>query len=177
MKLPSTRWNNKLDILALDLSLNSTGFAVLEWNSELQKATVLELGHIDNKKQGRMKWSHGQKLHRIYTALGNIQQPYHIDTVVREKGVTRFNKATQAIFRVVGIADLFAYVSLGQTCQEIGITESKKLITGSGKAEKEQVATAVQEYLTAPVEFAVDDESDAVAVGVAYCLKQEEQYA
>lgn len=136
---------------------------------------MIELGHIDNKHKGRMKWSHGQKLHNIYNQLCNLQRPYHIDVVVREKGVSRFNKATQAIFRVVGIADMFAYVSLGKACEEVGITEAKKLITGNGRAEKEQVAVMVQRYLSEPVEFAVDDESDAVAVGVAYCLKQEEQ--
>lgn len=133
---------------------------------------MIELGHIDNKHKGRMKWSHGQKLDNIYNTLYDVQFAYKFDAVVREKGVTRFNKATQAIFRVVGVADLFAYRNLHMPCEEIGITEAKKLITGSGRAEKDAVATEVQKFLTAPVEFAVDDESDAVAVGVAYCLKQ-----
>lgn len=159
--------------MALDLSLNSTGYAVLDWDSALQKATVIELGHIDNKKQGRMKWSHGQKLERIFDILGLLLAKYSIDTVVREKGVTRFHKATQVIFRVVGIADYVAWETSGLICQEVGITEAKKLITGDGRADKDQVASAVQQYLTVPVGFAVDDESDAVAVGVAFCLKQE----
>lgn len=132
---------------------------------------MLELGHIDNKKQGRMKWSHGQKLHRIYTVLNNVQRNYQIDIIVREKGVTRFNKATQAIFRVVGIADMFAYVSLGKTCEEVGITEAKKLITGDGRADKSVVAIKVQDFLQEPATFETDDESDAVAIAVAYCLK------
>lgn len=136
---------------------------------------MIELGHIDNKHKGRMKWSHGQKLQRICTTLCDLMAKHQPTVVIREKGVTRFNKATQAIFRVVGIADYAVWISSSTVCVEIGITEAKKLITGNGRAEKEQVATAVMQYLTAPVEFAVDDESDAVAVGVAYCLKQEEQ--
>lgn len=159
--------------MALDLSLNSTGYAVLDWDSTLQKATVIELGHIDNKKQGRMKWSHGQKLHRIYNRIGTEISRSLPDVIVREKGVTRFNKATQAIFRVVGITDLIAEQVRGQSCEEVGITEAKKLITGNGRAEKSEIAQEVQKYLVEPVEFAVDDESDAVAVGIAYCLKQE----
>lgn len=153
--------------------MNSTGYAVLDWDSTLQKATVIELGHIDNKKQGRMKWSHGQKLHRIYNRIGTEIARSLPDVIVREKGVTRFNKATQAIFRVVGITDLIAEQVSGQFCEEVGITEAKKLITGNGRADKSEIALEVQKYLTDPVEFAVDDESDAVAVGVAYCLKQE----
>lgn len=159
--------------MALDLSLNSTGYAVLDWDSASQKATVIELGHVDNKKQGIMKWSHGQKLKRIYNRIGTVVARSLPDVIVREKGVTRFNRATQVIFRVVGVTDLVVEQLVGQSCQEIGITEAKKLITGDGKAEKSEVAAKVQDFLTEPVEFAVDDESDAVAVGIAYCLKQE----
>lgn len=136
---------------------------------------MIELGHIDNKHKGRMKWSHGQKLERICDFLGLVLAKYPVDTVVREKGVTRYNKATQALFRVVGIADYVAWETSELICEEVGITEAKKLITGDGRADKSDVATAVMQYLTAPVHFNVDDESDAVAVGVAYCLKQEEQ--
>lgn len=136
---------------------------------------MIELGHIDNKHKGRMKWSHGQKLERICVRLCDIMAKHQPTVVAREKGVTRFNKATQAIFRVVGIADYAAWISSSTVCVEIGITEAKKLITGDGRADKSDVAAAVMQYLTAPVVFTVDDESDAVAVGVAYCLKLEEQ--
>lgn len=122
-----------------------------------------------------MQWSHGRKLYNIAAHLETVIEKHEPEQIVREKGVTRFNKATQAIFRVVGVVDALVWELYNSQCDEVGITEAKKLITGSGRAEKEQVATAVMQYLTAPVEFAVDDESDAVAVGVAYCLKQEEQ--
>lgn len=161
-----------LKLLALDLSLNSTGYAVIDWDTSVQKATVLELGHIDNKKQGRLKWSHGQKLTRIESIINSVIENHSIHLVVREKGVTRFNKATQVIFRVVGVTDLLIWKQLETTVNEVGITEAKKLITGNGGAEKTEVADAVQNYLKKPVEFTVDDESDAVAIGVAYCLKQ-----
>ena len=148
--------------------MNSTGYAVLDWDSTLNKATVIELGHIDNKKQGRMKWSHGQKLTRIESIINSVIENHNVHTVVREKGVTRFNRATQVIFRVVGVTDLLIWKQLEVTVNEIGIT-------GNGKAEKSEVAAKVQDFLTEPVEFAIDDESDAVAVGVAYCLKLEEE--
>lgn len=145
----------------------------MQWDNVKQKAAVIELGHIDNKKQGRMKHSHGRKLLNIFATLKDVFNRHHeITTVVRERGVTRFNKATQVIFRVVGVADLLTEMILKDSCHEIGISEAKKAITGSGKAEKEEVAEKVQKFLTNPVAFAVDDESDAVAVGVAFLLKQ-----
>lgn len=159
-------------VLALDLSLNSTGYAVIQWNEG--KATVIELGHIDNKKQGRMKRSHGKKLARIFSELKAVINRYpDINVIVREKGITRFNKATQALFRVVGCVDLLIESTGHEPVQELSISEVKKLITGNGKADKTEVAQLVEGYLTNPVNFENDDESDAVAVGVSYCLKEE----
>lgn len=158
-------------LLALDLSLSSTGYAVIQW--EDSKATVIEVGHIDNKRKGRMKWSHGKRLLHIYEELSFIINSYpDIELVVREKGVSRFNRATQVLFRVVGVVDLLLEEKELKPSEEISISETKKLITGNGKAEKEEVAEAVQQYLTESVTFVNDDESDAVAVGVAYCLKE-----
>ena len=158
-------------LLALDLSLSSTGYAVIQW--EDSKATVIEVGHIDNKRKGRMKWSHGKRLLHIYEELSFVINSYpDIELVVRENGVSRFNRATQVLFRVVGVVDLLLEEYGLQPSEEISISETKKLITGNGKAEKEEVATAVQQYLTESTTFVNDDESDAVAVGVAYCLKE-----
>lgn len=152
--------------------MSSTGYAVIQWDG--QYGTVIELGHIDNKKQGRVKWSHGKRLVRIFNSLEFILQEHpDIDVIVREKGITRFNKATQVIFRVVGVVDYLTEKQAKMSCIEIGISEAKRLITGNGKAEKAEVAEKVQGYLTESVEFAVDDESDAVAIGIAYCLKEE----
>ena len=161
-----------MKLLALDLSLSSTGYAVIHWEDGC--ATVLEVGHIDNKRKGRMKWSHGKRLMNIYEELSFVINSYpDIELVVREKGVSRFNRSTQVLFRVVGVVDLLLEEYGLQPSKEITISETKKVITGDGKAEKETVATAVQQYLAEKVNFTNDDESDAVAVGVAYCIKEE----
>lgn len=158
------------------MSLNSTGYAVLQWQPDQQKVRVVALGHIDNKKQGRIKWNHGKKLLHIFTELKDVLNKYpEISVVVREKGISRFNKATQVIFRVVGTVDLLLEILMMDSCNEIGITQAKKLITGDGRAEKTAIAAEVLQFLAEPVTFAVDDESDAVAVGVAYFLQQEEE--
>ena len=161
-----------MKLLALDLSLSSTGYSVIQWEEGC--ATVLEVGHIDNKRKGRMKWSHGKRLMNIYEELSFVINSYpDIELVVREKGVSRFNRSTQVLFRVVGVVDLLLEEYGLQPSKEITISETKKVITGDGKAEKETVATAVQQYLAEKVNFTNDDESDAVAVGVAYCIKEE----
>ena len=46
----------------------------------------------------------------------------------------------------------------------------KKLLTGNGKASKEEVASALDQYV-GKQNYTVSDESDAVAAGVAWLLQ------
>jgi len=46
----------------------------------------------------------------------------------------------------------------------------KKLLTGSGKASKEEVAAALEKYV-GQQNYAVSDESDAAAAGVAFLIQ------
>jgi crossover junction endodeoxyribonuclease RuvC len=57
------------------------------------------------------------------------------------------------------------------TADPIGQAAVKKLVVGKGKAEKDEVAEAVRKLTGYKGEFAADDESDAVAVGLAYGIQ------
>lgn len=61
---------------------------------------------------------------------------------MREQAFSRFPQETQALFKVVGIADMAAWTYAGRTWEEIAPATVKKLLTGSGKAAKEEVARA-----------------------------------
>lgn len=54
----------------------------------------------------------------------------------------------------------------------IAPTSVKKIIAGNGRASKQEVATAVLEYLDSPdsVNFNNFDESDSVAIGISYAI-------
>ena len=47
----------------------------------------------------------------------------------------------------------------------------KKLLTGSGKALKSEVALALESYVGTQ-KYETDDESDAVAVGIAWLIQE-----
>ena len=64
-----------------------------------------------------------------------------INVFVREKGFSRFPHETQALFKVVGVADLTAWQKCRTVYEEIAPSAVKKLLVGSGKASKEEVAT------------------------------------
>lgn len=52
----------------------------------------------------------------------------------------------------------------------LGQSQMKLLVTGSGKAEKDEIAAAVRELTGYTGEFAVDDESDACGIGLAFAI-------
>ena len=61
---------------------------------------------------------------------------------VREKGFSRFPHETQALFKVVGVADLTAWQKCRAVYEEIAPAAVKKLLVGTGRASKEEVAAA-----------------------------------
>lgn len=72
--------------------------------------------------------------------------------------------------KVVGVMDTALWKSRESVWLEPYRPVSvKKILTGNGKAEKDEVMAAVKEYV-GDIEFATDDESDAVAVGLCYAI-------
>lgn len=89
---------------------------------------------------------------------------------VREKGFSRFSHETQVLFKVVGVSDLAAWQCGQKEYHELAPATIKKLLTGSGKASKEQVAAALARYV-GHQPYATTDESDAVAAGIAWLIQ------
>ena len=126
--------------------------------------TVERLCHLNNRSE---KKCHGQILSEIYDLITELA--VDVAVFVREKGFSRFPHETQALFKVVGIADLAAWRTCRTEFVEIASTAVKKLLTGSGKASKEEVAAALETYVGEQM-YESDDESDALAVGMAWLM-------
>lgn len=150
--------------LALDLSLNGPGFAVIAVFEG--KPILLEKSHIVSRASAK----HGEKLTVIGAEIERYFKAYSPNHVVREKGFSRFAATTQALFKVVGVSEIVAYEFGHKAVAEIPPTTVKKAITGSGKASKDEVAAEVLRILQIEQAdyFDTDDESDAAAVGITY---------
>lgn len=155
---------NSVFILGLDVSLTSTGYSVVE---------LFEDGTLELKEYGRIrtypKDSDGMRLRKIKARLDIMFEKYPITKVVRERGFTKGNLATQQIFKATGVCEL--------TVAERGIVEVvqyapttiKKHLGGNGKASKEDVARGVLRYFPNII-FESDDVSDAIAVVLTYLI-------
>lgn len=143
--------------------MKSTGYCVVTVVENRVK--VLDSGVIPTKA----KQSHGERLHVIHDAITVIETLYSPlnKTIVRERGFSRFNKSTQALYKTHGTIEeaLHSYTFLEYSPMTV-----KSVLTGNGKSSKESVADCVQRWLTEPREFKTDDESDAIAVAVTHLI-------
>lgn len=154
-------------ILGYDLSLSSPGFSCIHWNNGAVE--IVAAARLNNKDA---KLSRGNKLKNIKTAIENTIRTVEEKNFVcvRENSFSRFSAETQAISAVNGVFDLCLYENNIEEPILISPLTVKKLITGSSKATKQEVAEAIANYCT-PVEFETDDVSDAVAVALAALIQ------
>lgn len=97
-EIEQTDMPDSIRIFSADLSLRCPGFALI--HSEAGRTRVEGLWHIEDRSSAS---SHGKLLSGIYELLCSITED--VDIFVREKSFSRFAKETQAISKVVGIAD------------------------------------------------------------------------
>ena len=166
---------NEYYIVAADLSLKRPGFCVLKVNKEDAEAKIKikKLFSIDNKND--RKKCHSELLDDIHVGFIKKVFPFRPNTFfIREAGIMHtMTPAERNLAKVIGIMDLTVWKAVQKEWYEIYPTTVKKLITGSGKAEKEEVAQALQKYV-GKQEYKCDDESDALAVGLAWLIQQGE---
>ena len=157
-------------ILACDFSLRRPGFAVVDFNEETREAKVVTLSNVDNKNPG--KKGNGQILSEIAKELRRLMIEYPEAVLVREKALTvvsRSAKTLEVLNKVVGVSDLFAWVDRGENWAELNPKTIKLLVTGNPNATKAEVAKELPRWV-GEVDYDCDDESDAVAVAIAWLM-------
>lgn len=95
--------------------------------------------------------------------------------VVREhftKG--RDKRATQTVFGAWAVIDLALGKYGYKVDVEIQPTSVKRDVAGKGSASKDEVEAGVRRILSLPDDFTfrTDDESDAVAIGLSYLIRE-----
>lgn len=152
-------------ILGLDLSLNNTGYAIVEFSG----------GDIEVIEKGLMKAksneTHSKKLRRQYRKLNRLKDAYKDKRLIIVKESLHYGRPkTSAILgKIHGVVDL-----VFPRIYEYGASTIKKEVAGKGNAKKEEVEEAVKSMvkLGQDMRFKTDDESDAVAVAITHYLKK-----
>lgn len=145
-------------IIALDLSLSSTGIAIFS-----DDAKLIEVCSVDTKSETE----HQTKLKKIADALMELKIKFNPIKIIIEKGFYRFAGSTEAVFKVHGVAQL-VFWDIEQIFY--APTTVKKTVGGAGNMKKEDMRIVVSKMFP-NVEWSNNDESDAVSVGMCYFMK------
>lgn len=113
----------------------------------------------------------GHGLAIFFDQLTSLLAPVDATVFVREKAVISHIADTDRLLRVGGVADVALWQVKRTGWHELAPTTVKKIVTGKGTATKAMVARYLKPYVGDQV-YETDDESDAVAVGVAFLLRE-----
>ncbi|SER88098.1 crossover junction endodeoxyribonuclease RuvC [Psychrobacillus sp. OK032] len=159
-------------ILALDISA-SPGFAVLDVKALKGGQKKIVLVHVDSVKTDSATPDSQRYAYIEAKTVQTIHEYGPFDVVCREhftKG--RSKRATQLVFGAWAAVDsaLGRYGYAIDASNEFTPSAVKKAATGKGTADKDEVEAGVRERLKLPDDFTfkTDDESDAVAIAIAY---------
>lgn len=116
------------------------------------------------------KKSHGRILGEISAMFGEFVKVNGLKVAVRERAISKFNQEVITLNKVCGVTEMLLWYILEQPFQEITPGEVKKYVTGYGRAEKTEVAEAIDNYCAHP-QFRSDDESDACGVAIGWLVQ------
>ena len=96
--------------------------------------------------------------------------------VVREEALDRqggpqHSRTIEVLHKVVGVVDLYSWGLGNRVFEEVHPKTVKKLVANDQLAEKNVVAAALEQFV-GKYDYACDDESDAVAVGIAWLIQK-----
>lgn len=147
-------------ILAIDPGFDRLGIAVLE--GDPSKPTYIWSDCVTPPKGAA-----AMRLGKVYEAVSAAIKEYAPDALAIESLFFSINKKT-----AIGVAEargaiLAAAGQASLTVFEFTPQQVKLAVTGHGGAEKDAVMRMVPRLISLPIRARLDDEIDAIAVGIA----------
>lgn len=148
-------------ILCLDVSLNSTGYAIFDYKNNLQKYGTISTSHIPLRNPE----VYSEKVLHVFNELRKLQKEYDINLILIERSFVQFNKATKAIQRVFGVIDL-----LFNKTEMILISpiSTKKVLCNNTKANKQDMVNEINFNYNLDLKLEDNDIADAMALAFYY---------
>lgn len=152
-----------MKVLAIDPGYDRIGVAVLEQNNEGNQ--LLYSDCIVTQKSDNL----AVRLEFVGDAFLKLLKNYKPDYVAIE--TLFFNKNLKTAIGVAQARGVIVYLAQAADCEvrEFGPQEVKVAVTGYGKSDKEAVIVMVKRLVKQAPKKALDDEYDAIAIGIT-CL-------
>ncbi len=149
-----------MKVLALDPGYDRLGVAVIEKNEG--KESLIHSACIETDKKSELT----DRLFVVGEAVSKLIKKYKPDAVAIE--TLFFNKNIKTAIGVAQVRGIIIYLAKQAGCAvyEFGPQEIKVAVTGYGKSDKNAVIGMVKRLIKNAPETALDDEYDAIAVGI-----------
>ncbi|MBN8827796.1 MAG: crossover junction endodeoxyribonuclease RuvC [Sphingobacteriia bacterium] len=147
-------------ILGIDPGLNNVGWGIIDKNGS--KIVFVASGAIKTSS----KESLDKRLLHISENIKQVIEAYTPQTVAIEETYVNVNPKSSLVLGIARGAIILTVASLNVPCSYYEPMLIKKTITGSGKADKEQIQKMVR-LLLPTADFATHDAADALAI--AFC--------
>ena len=149
-------------VISVDPGYDRLGIAVMEYHHD--EHLIHSECVLTNKEE-----SLNQRLFSVGTHFKKLLETYQPDTLAIE--TLFFNKNQKTALGVSAARGIIIFLAQTHNCQvyEFGPQEIKIAVTGYGKSDKASVIAMVQRLVPATPKKALDDEYDAIAVGIT-CL-------
>ncbi len=147
-------------VLAFDPGYDRLGVAVLE--KKEGKEVLIHSECVTTDKNAPMH----ERLHTLGTRMEELMKEFLPETVALE--TLFFNKNLKTGIAVAEVRGIILYLGMRAGCQimEFGPQQIKVAVTGYGGSDKLAVISMVKRLVVGVPEGALDDEYDAIAVGV-----------
>ncbi len=150
-------------ILGIDPGLTSTGYGIIDVVD--RRFIAVEGGVARTKSTEPME----TRLFRIYTVIRDVIAEYKPEVAAVEDLHSRFAKTALLLGHARGVAVMAA----GEA--DIPVfnyqpTRAKNLVTGSGRADKEQVKQAIAAHLGTPDAAKNEHVADAFSIAIAHAI-------
>jgi crossover junction endodeoxyribonuclease RuvC len=153
-------------VLGVDPGLNVTGYAVIEAGNP--RPRLCEAGIIRGAEK-RTQAGMAERLRCLYDGIVEVLQQFHPQVMVVEQLYAHYDHPRTAIL----MAHARGALLLAGAQRELEVvsynaTQVKKIITGAGRASKEQVQRAMQRELNLAKLPEPPDVADALAVALCH---------
>ena len=158
-----------MKILSIDPGFEKVGWAIFDKTGTSNSDFTFITSDLIKTSKTTL---HELRLRIIYDTLNKIIKKQKIEHLVIEKLFFFKNKKT-----VLEVSQAVGVIELAASNNAIPITrltplEIKQIITGYGTADKKSVQKMIKLELGDAIIFKDDDESDAIACGLAYIYTQ-----
>lgn len=154
-----------MKLLSIDPGIEKVGFAVFEKQDTPRKISFITSGLIKTKKTTAPEL----RLLQIFDEITKLFDSYKPDILIMEQLFFFKNQKTVIAVAQSQGAILLAAAQKGMPVEYLTPLQIKQTITGYGSSDKKSVHKMLQLILKQDLQVEDDDQSDAIACGLAYC--------